>query len=154
MNEPHFEARNNALLQDEMLMQVVQVLEGGYPLGPSFMHGLGSVIEAAVLHERNYFDVNASFGDPNSPGLQTALRTSTFLQQLHTAGALRTFPPPDEVDAVLEQVGADEDMLGFVAEFNWTGGGAAFTDIDFETRHWRCWHACSTAIPRFSASWT
>jgi hypothetical protein len=135
VDDTPLQMRNASLLQDEMLMQVVQVLEGDYPLGPSFMQALGSVVEAAVLHEANYFDISARFQQQGVDGLQSRVRGSDFVTELMAGAAVQPFPPAETVDLVLGQIGADEDMLGFIADINWTGGGAAFTDISFETRH-------------------
>ena len=54
---------NQSLLHDEVLVSVAQVIDGQSPAGPVFLHSLGTLIEAAVLYDKVYFDAANQFGD-------------------------------------------------------------------------------------------
>ncbi len=121
------DAPNSALFQDDLLMQVVQPLDMGYPMGPSFVHALGTLIEAVVLHDINYFDPLATFTTEGS-GLQAYVRQSSLINDLQRGGALRLLPPAPDVDLRFEQLGIDYRMLDLVGEINWTNKGSSFTN--------------------------
>jgi hypothetical protein len=41
---------NSAILKEEVIFEVLRVLDRGYPVGPSFVESLSSLVEAVVIH--------------------------------------------------------------------------------------------------------
>ena len=84
---------NTALIQDEVLINVSNVIEKGWPAGPSFLNSLGSLIEAAAIHDKVYFNpmghtLEVETHDDRVPSL---LLESDFVQQLIREGILSVF---------------------------------------------------------------
>jgi hypothetical protein len=45
---------NSAIVTEDVIFEVLRVLERGYPVGPSFVESLSSLVEAVVIHDKVY----------------------------------------------------------------------------------------------------
>jgi hypothetical protein len=145
------DAPNSALFQDDLLMQVVQPLDLGYPMGPSFVHALSTLIEGVVLHDNNFFDPLATFSSAGA-GLQGHLRQSSLIQDLKVGGALHLLPSSLDVDLRFEQLGIDYQMIDLVREISWTSGGTSFTNPAEEARYARSMSELLIGFPALFSS--
>ena len=109
---------NTAIVYDELLMDIVSVLEYGWPAGPTFFHSLGSLIEAAVIHETVFFDPINYFGRPDLSGddITSKLLASEFIQELLKEKALVPFPNWNDVEPYLASIGNDYQAGEFLAD--------------------------------------
>lgn len=112
---------NTAIVYDETLMDIVSVLDYGWPAGPTFFHSFGSLIEAAVIHETVYFDPTNYSGrcDLSGDDLTSKLLASEFIQELLRAKALVPFPAWDDVEAYLTGIGRNYQAGEFLADSLW-----------------------------------
>jgi hypothetical protein len=112
---------NTAIVYDELLMDIVSVLEYGWPAGPMFFHSLGSLIEAVVIHETVYFDPINYFGrrDLRGDDITSKLLASEFIQELLKAKALVPFPNWDNVEPYLAGIANDYQAGEFLADNIW-----------------------------------
>ena len=85
------EFTNTALVHEEVLLDVLLVLEHGWPAGPSFLHSLRTLTEAVVIHAEVYYDPlhYTRRGDLNGSDVHSLIRDSQFVQQLVSEGAYR-----------------------------------------------------------------
>jgi hypothetical protein len=122
------EFSNCALIQDETLLTICLVLEGGWPAGPTFLHALNTLIEAVVVHEKVYFDplhqLERANDSPNS--VPSILRKSGFVGLLMQEGALRKFPNESEVNEYLLARGREYSYTNFVVEAYWSVDSFAY----------------------------
>lgn len=132
-------------------MQVVQPLDMGYPMGPSFVHALSTLIESLVLHDINYFDPLAAF-DSDGTGLQGYIRQSTLVNELKAGGALRLLPSAPDIDLRFDQLGIDYEMIDLVREISWTSEGTSFTKPASEARYIRAMTHLLSAFPGLFSS--
>jgi hypothetical protein len=116
------EFSNTAVVYEEVLLDIVSVLEWGWPAGPYFLHSLGSLVEALVIHEHVFLDP-ANYHtrtDLRAGNVTSTLFGSDFCQQLLKAKALETFPAHSLVDKQLKGFGRDYEMLNFVMDSTWS----------------------------------
>jgi hypothetical protein len=118
---------NSALIQDDVLAIIALAVDGDWPVGPLFMHALGTLVEAVVVHDKVYYDpLRQTAKDHVSPGsLQAVIKESSFIQQLVRAGVLEYFPSRDEIEATLLAKGGEYTTEHFYQDF--TRGTATFT---------------------------
>lgn len=128
---------NSSLIQDDLLMQMIQPLDMGYPIGPSFLHSLSTIVEAATLHDFNYFDPLVELTEVDGDGLQGYVRHSDLTKQLISGGAIHPFPPRTDVDLYLKHRGADYEMIDLCTDVNWTPEGTSFTNVESEVTYIR-----------------
>lgn len=145
------DAPNSSLFQDDLLMQVVQPLDMEYPMGPSFVHALSTLIEGVVLHDINYFDPLATF-DSGGSGVQGYIRQSSLIHDLKSGGALHLLPSALDVDLRFEQLGIDYEMIDLVREIIWTSEGTSFTKPASEARYVRVMTELLLAFPTLFSS--
>jgi len=108
---------NQALVHDEVLLSVSQVLDLGWPAGPVFLHSLSTLIEAVVLYDTVYFDpANQLYqaGEPDS--LPTLLANSEFVGTLMREGAIAPMPLMDDMDKFFKENGRDYDSTDFIVD--------------------------------------
>jgi hypothetical protein len=100
---------NAAIIQDEVLINIVRVIEDGWPASPLFLQSLGELVEAVVLHDHVYFDIFHStqhpdvVHNPQKYPLVARLRESEFVQHLARNNAISLFPTQAEIDAQLSE---------------------------------------------------
>jgi len=110
-------------------LDCVLVIEHGWPPGPSFLYSLGSLIEAAVIHERVYFDpLNYTQREDSKAHLHAFLRGSSFVSTLSREQVLTLFPPPSEVDRTLSAKGHDYTATQFLIDSTYEGVSFASAD--------------------------
>ena len=126
---------NSALIQDEVLGEILVTLEGAKPAGPSFIHSLRSLIEACVLHEEIFILPCGSDGD-NSNTLEGQINSSPFVNALLRGGALKSFPLPEYVDSFLSSSGIDYNWPTFLGDFKWTYDSMMVPESDGELWQW------------------
>lgn len=87
---------NSALLYDELLIDVINVLENNWPVGPKFLYSFGSLVEAFVLHDKVYYDVlNQTQREVYARGfgqIPKIIKDSNFVNQLQKEKLLHVFP--------------------------------------------------------------
>jgi hypothetical protein len=59
--------QNSALLQDELILEVVAALESQKPAGPDAVHAIVGLIEACVIHEEIWVDLMSDTGGGTIP---------------------------------------------------------------------------------------
>ena len=113
------ETSNTALIQDEILINISNVIEKGWPAGPSFLFSLGSLIEAAVIHDKVYFDPmgHTLEDDSNDDRLPSLLLQSDFVQQLIREEILSVFPQSTAIKQHLQEEGSSYEYGQFVADY-------------------------------------
>lgn len=121
---------NSALLHDEILLEIVLVLEHGWPVGPKFAHSLGSLIEATVIHDKVYYDpLNyTNRTDLSGRDSTSLIIQSHFTKQLTQEGVLNLFPLREKVDQFLKENGRDYETINFLMDATWTG--VSFADAN------------------------
>lgn len=118
---------NSALIQDEILLNLSLVIDRDHPAGPSFLHSLGTLVEAVILHEQVYFDPARQAQDRGNSnrradGTETVgsiIYESPFVQELMTGGGLTQFPDRVVVDDHLEARGSDYNYISFINDLMW-----------------------------------
>jgi len=114
------ELHNAALIQEELLINISKVIEDGWPAGPSFFHALGSLIEAAVIHDKVFYDpLRQTLRNDLSGGIYvpSLLNESDLIQQLIREGVLTLFPESAEIDKHLEETGSSYKYGNFLVDF-------------------------------------
>jgi hypothetical protein len=135
VQKPLAELTNGSLLQDEVLYDVIQVVEGDYPIGPVFLHALSTLVEASVLHETNFFNSGWDQAEEGPQGIDGMVWESPFVRQLVTGGALSRLPKSELVDRYFEEIEAPYDMTEFMMNHRWQSGSFSFSDIDRQREH-------------------
>ena len=120
--ETHIDFSNQALLQDEILLTISLVLEHNWPIGPSFIHAMNTLIEAVVIHDKVYFDPlqelrRAELPSNTVPGI---LKHSDFVQLLIHEAAIEPLPDHSVLDADLAFKGRDYRLRNFFAGAYWS----------------------------------
>jgi hypothetical protein len=113
---------NSALLDEELLLDLCAVLEHDLPVGPSFVHSLGALAEAIVIHDNVYFDPLGGMRSGDRPGdsIREHLGQFHIVQELTRCGALSAFPSEEQVDSHLASAGAvDYCLRNFHEQFTW-----------------------------------
>jgi hypothetical protein len=119
-NQPGF--ANSALLDDELLLDLCAVLEHDLPAGPSFVHSLGALAEAIVIHDNVYFDPLGGMRSRDRAGdsIREHLGQFHVVQELIRCEALKMFPSEEQVDSHLALAGAvDYCLRNFHEQFTW-----------------------------------
>jgi hypothetical protein len=145
MTEPSFAPPNSALLQDDLLFHVAQVVEEGFPIGPGFLHALNCLIEAVVLHPTIFCDPSAP-GTTPTPG-HLNLNDSTLIQSLTKEGVLVRFPESDIVDNYLQSNGVDYTYIDFLRDHHWRNDSFSFKSIAAEAKYLRFMAAIAEEAP-------
>ncbi len=109
--------QNSALLQNELILEVVTVLEGQKPAGPDALHAIVGLIEACVIHEEIWVDLMA---DSRGGDIPSAYMDHPLIKGLMDQGVLRRPPTNDELNDCFSAVGAKFDMVDFIADFRST----------------------------------
>jgi hypothetical protein len=124
------EFSNCALIQDETLLTICQVLEDGWPAGPTFLHALNTLIEAVVVHEKVYFDPLHQLGrtDESPYTVPGILRNSDFVGFLIREGAICEFPDESVVNDYLLSRGREYSYTNFVLDAYWSTDSFAYGD--------------------------
>jgi len=125
---------NTELLQDELLYDVIHVIENKYPISPAFIHTLSTLVEAAVLHETNYYNVGWD-ALQDGQGLDNIVHKSEFVQRLVAEGVLSRFPTKKTVERRLSELEAGYNYLRFLADQFWTTASFSSTDITQQKHH-------------------
>jgi hypothetical protein len=113
------ELHNTSLVQDDALVNIIKVIDWGWPAGPSFLYAIGSFIEAAVIHDKVFFDPlrqtqRDEIGDHTIASL---LNQSDFVQAMIREGVLTVFPEPSEVDHYLQGAKSEYTSANFLADY-------------------------------------
>ena len=126
------EFHNSALIHDESLMSIIKVLEWEWPAGPSFLYAIGSFVEAAVIHDKLFFDPMRQTLDNEATGnrMPDFLNQSAFVQLMIREGVLTVFPNRTEIDQHLQQTQREYSFENFLLDFYW--GFASFSSADPE----------------------
>jgi hypothetical protein len=113
---------NSALIQDESLLNLVLVLEQGWPAGPCFLHALNTLVETIVLYEHVYFDPLHYLDrvDLNPMSITSQIRSSSMVQLLLGEGAIEQLPNDDDLDQRLEATGREYKVTDFLLDALWT----------------------------------
>lgn len=109
--------RNSALLQDELILEVVAALEGQKPAGPDAVQSIIGLIEACVIHEEIWVNVMPDWAGGHIP---EAYMGHPLIEGLLNEGVLRRPPPSDELDVRFSAVGAAFDMVDFIGDLRFT----------------------------------
>ena len=111
---------NTALIHDEVLMEIIKVVEGDWPAGPAFVYALGSLVEAAVIHDRVFYDPmhQTQRNDPQPRRtIADVLNNSQLVQQLVSAKVLTLLPKREQLDSHLEASGSNYRSDSFLIDF-------------------------------------
>ena len=109
--------RNSALLQDELIIEVVAALEGNKPAGPDAVQSIIGLIEACVIHEEIWVN---PMQDRAGGGILDAYMSHPLIKGLLNEGVLRFPPASDELDVRFSELGSLFDMVGFVRDLRFT----------------------------------
>jgi len=127
---------NNALLQDEVLIELVLSLRGGKPAGPDAFHALNNFIECCIIHNEVWVDpVESLFGDGG--GLSSEILGDPFIQSLLSEGVLKNCPSHDEVDGYLKSLGSEYDCLDFITDLRWHMRAMCALNSEDEARYFQ-----------------
>lgn len=135
---PQLDLVNAALVHEEVLLDVSRVLDDGWPVGPSFLHSLGTLAEALVIHNQVFFGPRWST-DREDSGRNTIaiqIQQSNFVRELSREGGL-TLAPAEEIDARLVSKGTGYRLANFVADASWAGLSFASATPEGETNDYR-----------------
>ena len=110
---------NTALIHDEILLNISNVVEKGWIAGPAFLYSLGSLIEASIIHDKVYFDPFGHTEEANGHNntLHSQLLESDFVQQLIYEGVLHVFPSINEIKQYLKEKKSNYDLGDFTADY-------------------------------------
>jgi hypothetical protein len=110
---------NTALIQDEILINIATVLEEDWTAGPSFLYALGSLIEAAVIHDKVYFDPmrSSTLERQQDDTIHAFLKESSFVQKLISEDVLVLFPPDSQVNKYLKAHGREYEFINFMMDY-------------------------------------
>ena len=113
---------NSALLQDEVLSELIMVFDYNWPAGPGFLYALGTLIEAEIIHEEVYYDPSNHTlqEDLAADDLARIISGSNFVRQLVSQGALRLLPLDDDIRSRLSEPGSQYTWDDFVEDSNFT----------------------------------
>ena len=125
---------NCALIQDETLFTICQVIEHGWPAGPIFLNALSTLTEAIVIHDRVYFDPMHTWGrsDDGLTSINNAIGNSEFVQMLADDNAIRPLPEYALLDKYLIDQGREYRHTDFVVDYSWTYDSFACGPDDHE----------------------
>lgn len=114
---------NCALVHDELLLDIVKVLEQGWPAGPTFLNSLGSLVEACVIHDKVYFDPlnHTSSNESDGETISGILITSSFIQDLITSEAISPLPHQKSIDEHFTRNQIEYKMFDFALDVLWQG---------------------------------
>ena len=115
------EAYNSALIQDDILASLSLVIDHDYPVIPSFIHSLGTLIEAVVLHDKVYFDPLRKYGriENTAGSIYEVIRASSFIKSLIDGGALAHFPVETDTNEHLIAKGNEYTYGHFLSDYYW-----------------------------------
>lgn len=108
--------RNSALLQDELIIEVVSALEGNKPAGPDAVQSIIGLIEACVIHEEIWVDPMYYWGG----SIPEAYMGHPVIKGLLNEGLLRRPPPSDELDVRFSELGSRFEMADFRRDLRFT----------------------------------
>jgi hypothetical protein len=113
---------NGALIQDETLFSLCQVIEHGWPAGPIFLNALSTLTEAIVLNDGVYFDPMHTWGrsDDRSTSISNAIGNSEFVQVFADENAIRPLPEDALLDKYLIDQGREYSHTDFLLDYSWT----------------------------------
>lgn len=126
---------NSAIMYEDTLLDLVLVVEEQRPPGPSFLHSLGAVVEAAAIHQHVFHDPRHSYV-ARGPGDQTVdgiLGKSFLIKELGKIGCLEEFPAWPVLDDHLRTKGILHAEGQFLADAC-HDYRACFVDQDEEQR--------------------
>jgi hypothetical protein len=135
---PHLDLVNAALVHDEVLLDVSRVLDGDWPVGPSFLHSLGTLAEALVIHNQVFFGPRWSTDEEDSGRntIAVQLQQSNFVRELSREGGL-TLAPAEQIDAVLVSKCTGYRLANFVMDASWVGLSFASATPEGEANDYR-----------------
>jgi|GEM_PF-5338123 len=128
---------NKALIHDEVLLNIVLVIEYDFPVGPSFVYALSSLVEAAVIHNAIYFDPmhqTVREDSASSGTVANVLNSSSFVKHLLSENILTLFPDESDVTQFLKTTESDYQFVKFLADYYHGIASFAFSDPDFEIK--------------------
>jgi hypothetical protein len=138
------DSQNSALIYPEVLFDVIRVLEDKYPVGPSFVNSLSTLIEAVVIHDRIFLHSNYDLS-ANSPW-QT-FHATELAATLKREGIL-VEPTGDEFEEWLSSVGCDQDeYIKFLTNDAWIPTGFLADRPEDEEMNYRAFADIATYAP-------
>lgn len=123
---------NTALIQEDLLIDVILVLEHGWPIGPKFIYALGAIIEAIIIHDTIYFDPqnDSKRNDTSDNSIHSLIASSEIVRLLQRDGGLKLFPEEKDLKDHIAKKNIDYDFMDFIANAGW--GGMSFVSSNPE----------------------
>jgi hypothetical protein len=137
------DATNSALIYPEMFLDVWRVLEDGYPVGPSFVNSLSTLVEAVVIHDRLFLQSNF---DRKVDSPWRSFEASNLARMLRREGIL-VEPSDDELERWLSGADGDYNYVDFLTDSSWTPVGFLTQKSEAEELSYRIFSAISTYAP-------
>jgi hypothetical protein len=113
------ELHNTSLIQEDALLNIIKVVEWGWPAGPSFLYAIGSFIEASVIHDKIFFDPmrQTQRDEIRAQTIPSLLNQSTFVQSMIREDVLTVFPERSEVDQHFQNAKSKYSFDNFLIDY-------------------------------------
>jgi hypothetical protein len=110
---------NSALIQDELLVEIVLALRGEKPAGPEAFHAINNFIECCIIHEEIWINpVESLVG--GGGGIPETILNDPFLSLLRKEGVLGGCPNYNLVDKHFVNIGVSYDSITFITDLRWS----------------------------------